>query len=52
VMAPHVGRFHLVSNGARSAPVRARAEATPNVVIEDEALGLGWASAVRTALCC
>ena len=50
VMAPHVGRFHLVSNGARSAPVRALAEATPNVVIEDQALGLGWASAVRTAL--
>ena len=50
VMAPHVGRFHLVSNGARSAPVRALAEATPNVVIEDQALGLGWASAVRSAL--
>lgn len=49
-MAPHVGRFHLVSNGARSAPVRALAEAAPNVVIEDQALGLGWASAVRSAL--
>ncbi len=50
VMAPHVGRFHLVSNGARSAPVRALASATANVVIEDQALGLGWASAVRAAL--
>ncbi len=50
VMAPQVGRFHLVSNGARSAPVRALAEATPNVVIEEQALGLGWASAVRSAL--
>jgi hypothetical protein len=50
VMASHVGRFHLVSNGARSAPVRALAEATPNVVIEDLALGLGWASAVRSTL--
>jgi hypothetical protein len=50
VMAPHVGRFHLVSNGARSAPVRALAEAAANVVIEDQALGLGWASAVRSAV--
>ena len=50
VMAPHVGRFHLVSNGARSAAVRAAAEAADNVVIEDEALGLGWAAAVRSAL--
>ncbi len=49
-MAAHVGRFHLVSNGARSAPVRALAEAAGNVVIEDRALGLGWASAVRSAL--
>jgi phosphoglycolate phosphatase len=50
VMAPHVSRFHLVANGARSAPVRALAEAAGNVVIEDQALGHGWASAVRTAL--
>jgi predicted mannosyl-3-phosphoglycerate phosphatase (HAD superfamily) len=50
VMASHVRRFHLVSNGARSAAVRALAEATTNVVIEDQALGLGWASAVRSAL--
>jgi hydroxymethylpyrimidine pyrophosphatase-like HAD family hydrolase len=49
-MAPHVGRFHLVSNGARSASVRARAQAATNVVIEDTALGLGWASAVRSVL--
>lgn len=49
-MAAHVGRFHLVANGARSAPVRARAQALDNVVIEDEALGAGWASAVRSAL--
>lgn len=50
VMAPRVGRFHLVSNGARSAPVRALAQETPNVVIENGSLGLGWASAVRSAL--
>lgn len=50
VMAPHVGRFHLVANGARSEPVRTAAEAAGNVVIEDRPLGLGWASAVRAAL--
>jgi hypothetical protein len=49
-MAPFVGRFHLVANGARSAPVRARAEAAGNAVIEDGTLGAGWASAVRAAL--
>ncbi len=49
-MAEHVGRFHLVANGARHQQVRARAESTANVVIEDESLGLGWASAVRTAV--
>jgi hypothetical protein len=49
-MAPHVGRFHLVGNGARSAPVRALAEAAGNVVLEPDALGIGWASAVRAAL--
>jgi len=50
VMAPHVGRFHLVANGARHDHVRALAESTPNVVIEADTLGLGWASAVRSAL--
>lgn len=49
-MAPHVGRFHLVANGARSAPVRAQAEALSNAVIEEDTLGAGWASAVRAAL--
>ena len=49
-MAPHVGRFHLVANGAKSAPVRQLAEAAGNVVIEDGSLGAGWASAVRSAL--
>ncbi len=34
-MAPHVGRFHLVANGARHDHVRALAESTSNVVIED-----------------
>ena len=50
VMAPHVGRFHLVANGARHDHVRALAESTPNVVIEADTLGLGWASAVRSAI--
>jgi phosphoglycolate phosphatase len=49
-MATHVRRFHLVANGARSAPVRARAQALDNVVIEDGSLGAGWTSAVRSAL--
>ena len=48
-MAPHVGRFHLVANGARSAPVRELALAAGNVVIEEATLGDGWASAVRSA---
>jgi hydroxymethylpyrimidine pyrophosphatase-like HAD family hydrolase len=49
-MAPQVARFHLVANGARSAPVRATAEALGNAVIEDGTLGAGWTSAVRSAL--
>jgi hypothetical protein len=49
-MAAHVGRFHLVANGARSVPVRSRAQAMDNVVIEHGALGAGWTSAVRSAL--
>jgi hypothetical protein len=49
-MAPHVARFHLMANGARSAPVRERAEALGNAVIEAGTLGDGWASAVRAAL--
>ena len=49
-MAPHVARFHLVANGARSAPVRERAEALDNAVIEIGTLGAGWACAVRSAL--
>ena len=50
VMAPHVGRFHLVANGARAEPVRVATEAAGNAVIEERPLGLGWASAVRAAL--
>jgi hydroxymethylpyrimidine pyrophosphatase-like HAD family hydrolase len=49
-MATQVGRFHLVENGARTPAVRARAEALGNVVIEDGALGAGWASAIQAAL--
>jgi hypothetical protein len=49
-MAPHVGRFHLVANGARSVPVRELALAAGNVVIEEATLGDGWASAVRSAV--
>jgi HAD superfamily hydrolase (TIGR01484 family) len=49
-MAQHVGRFHLVANGARHERVRTLAEAAANVVIEDATLGDGWASAVRSTL--
>jgi phosphoglycolate phosphatase len=49
-MAAHVGRFHLVENGARTPAVRAAAEAAGNVVIEDGSLGAGWASAVKAAI--
>jgi hypothetical protein len=49
-MAPHVARFHLMANGARSAPVRRSAEALGNAVIESGTLGAGWASAVRSGL--
>jgi HAD superfamily hydrolase (TIGR01484 family) len=49
-MASHVARFHLMANGARSAPVRERAEGLGNAVIEAGTLGAGWASAVRSAL--
>ena len=50
LMAPQVGRFHLVANGARSAPVRALAEAAGNAVIEQGSVGAGWSSAVRAAV--
>ena len=49
-MAPRVGQFHLVANGARSAPVRERALALRNIRIEEGAIGAGWAAAVRSAL--
>ena len=49
-MAAHVSRFHLMANGARSAPVRAAAQDLANAVIETGTLGAGWASAVRSAL--
>lgn len=49
-MAPHVGGFHLVGNGARSGPVRDAVGATGNAVIETGSVGAGWASAVQAAL--
>jgi hypothetical protein len=49
-MAPHVGRFHLVANGARSAPVREAVLAAGNAVIEEGAVGAGWSTAVSAAL--
>jgi HAD superfamily hydrolase (TIGR01484 family) len=49
-MAAYVARFHLMANGARSAPVLAAARALSNAVVETGTLGAGWASAVRSAL--
>jgi hydroxymethylpyrimidine pyrophosphatase-like HAD family hydrolase len=49
-MAPQVGRFHLVANGARVPHVRERALALDNVHLEEGAVGAGWASAVRSVL--
>lgn len=49
-MAPSVGRFFLVANGA-AAPATAAAAATlDNVTVTESALGIGWAEAVRAAL--
>jgi hypothetical protein len=49
-MAPHVGRFHLVANGARSTSVREAVLAAGNAVIEEKTVGAGWSTAVSAAL--
>jgi hypothetical protein len=49
-MAPYVERLHLVANGLRHVEVASLLGAYDNIVVEDGALGAGWASAVRSAI--
>ncbi|HVE97841.1 MAG TPA: HAD hydrolase family protein [Mycobacteriales bacterium] len=49
-MAPYVGRFFLVANGAQSPATRAAAEALGNVTVTAGSFGLGWAEAVLAVL--
>lgn len=49
-MAPHVGRFFLTANGLRHPDMAGWTAADPNIVVCDEAVGLGWTQAVRWAL--
>jgi phosphoglycolate phosphatase len=42
--------MHLVANAVRVPAVAAALPAYPNVVVEDGALGAGWAAAVHAAL--
>ena len=49
-MARHVGRMHLVANALRHPDIPGLLTGYDNVVVEKEAVTLGWASAVRAAL--
>lgn len=49
-MAPYVDRFWLTENGARQPHMAALVAVHPNVRVCAEAVGLGWAQAVRDAL--
>jgi hydroxymethylpyrimidine pyrophosphatase-like HAD family hydrolase len=49
-MAPVVGRFSLVANGARPPHMAALLARHDNVVVEPGSYGAGWAGAVRAAL--
>ncbi|MBX6389915.1 MAG: HAD family phosphatase [Frankia sp.] len=49
-MAGHVGRMHLVANALRHPELPSMLPNYDNVVVESEAVTLGWASAVRAAL--
>lgn len=48
-MAPYVGRFFLVANGASAPATRAAADLLGNVTVCSGANGLGWAEAVEWA---
>jgi hypothetical protein len=49
-MAPAVGRLWITANGAEVDGMAAMLDAVPNVGVTDEAMGLGWAQAVRASL--
>jgi phosphoglycolate phosphatase-like HAD superfamily hydrolase len=49
-MAPYVGAFSLVENGARAPYMQSLVAAHPNVRVESGSHGAGWSSAVRRAL--
>jgi len=49
-MAPYVDRLWITANGARQPHMPALMAAHDNVVVADEAVGLGWARAVRSTL--
>ncbi|MDQ6650405.1 MAG: HAD hydrolase family protein [Actinomycetota bacterium] len=49
-MAPFVGRLWVTANGARQPHMPALMAALDNVVTADEAVGPGWAQAVRAAI--
>ncbi|EFC82078.1 HAD family hydrolase [Parafrankia sp. EUN1f] len=49
-MARSVGRMHLVANAVRHPDIAELLTTHDNVVVESDAVGLGWASAVRSAI--
>jgi HAD superfamily hydrolase (TIGR01484 family) len=49
-MAPEVGTFSLVENGARPPHMRELIARHPNVLVEKGSHGAGWSAAVRRAL--
>ncbi len=49
-MADSVSRLWLTANGLADPAVAALAQARDNVVVCDEAVGLGWAQAIRSTL--
>jgi hydroxymethylpyrimidine pyrophosphatase-like HAD family hydrolase len=49
-MAPYVGSFSVVANGARSPRMAELIAAHENVRVEDDGHGRGWATAIRRAL--
>lgn len=49
-MAPYVDQLWLTANGARNPHMPELAAAHDNVVVADQAVGLGWVQAVRAAL--
>jgi hydroxymethylpyrimidine pyrophosphatase-like HAD family hydrolase len=49
-MAPRVARMHLVANAMAHHEMAELVRAHSNVIVEDGALGAGWATAVRSAL--